>query len=140
MLSMAGMGWHIETAVHVLRLILSGAFDRFPSLQLIIGHLGEGLASMMSRIDHTLPSEVTNLKRQVGAYLSENLHYTFSGFNYTAPFLDLLLNVGVERIMFSADYPYASMAQARTFLDQLPVSPADKERIAHGNAECLLRM
>jgi predicted TIM-barrel fold metal-dependent hydrolase len=65
---------------------------------------------------------------------------TFSGFNYTAPFLDLMLNVGVERIMFSADYPYASMAEARAFLEQLPVSPADKERIAHGNAERLLRL
>ena len=140
MLAMAGWGWHIETAVHVLRLILSGAFDRFPDLQVIIGHLGEGLASMMARIDHTLPVEVTKLKRPMGAYLRENLHYTFSGFNYTAPFLDLMLNVGVERIMFSSDYPYASMAEARTFLEQLPVSPADKERIAHGNAERLLRL
>ena len=140
MLAMAGWGWHIETAVHVLRLTLSGAFDRYPSLQLIIGHLGEGLASMMSRIDHTLPAQVTKLKRPIRAYLSENIHYTFSGFNYTAPFLDLLLNVGVDQIMFSADYPYASMAQARAFLDQLPVSSADKERIAHGNAERLLRL
>ncbi|MGD0005912.1 MAG: amidohydrolase family protein [Anaerolineaceae bacterium] len=140
MLAMAGWGWHIETAVHVLRLILSGAFDRYPGLQLIIGHLGEGLSSMMSRIDHTLPQPVTKLKRPVRAYLCENIHYTFSGFNYTAPFLDLLLNVGVDQIMFSADYPYASMAQARAFLDQLPVSPADKERIAHGNAERLLRL
>jgi len=54
-------------------------------------------------------------------------------------FLDLLLEVGVDRIMFSADHPYASMAEARTFLDQLPVSPADRERIAHGNAERLFR-
>jgi predicted TIM-barrel fold metal-dependent hydrolase len=138
MLAMAGWGWHIETAVHVLRLILSGAFDRYPGLQVIIGHLGEGLASMMSRIDHTMSQQVTKLKRPMGAYLRENLHYTFSGFNYIPPFLDLMLNVGAERIMFSADYPYASMAEARAFLDQLPVSPADRERIAHGNAERLL--
>jgi len=140
MLAMAGWGWHIETAIHILRLILSGAFDRYPGLQVIIGHLGEGLSSMMSRIDHILSADMTKLKRPMGAYLRENLHYTFSGFNYTAPFLDLLLQVGVERIMFSADYPYASMAQARAFLDQLPVSPADRERIAHGNAEHLLGM
>ena len=76
----------------------------------------------------------------MGAYLRKNLHYTFSGFNWTPTFLDLLLEVGVDRIMFSADYPYASMVQARAFLDQLPVSPADKERIAHGNAERLLRL
>ena len=63
-----------------------------------------------------------------------------SGFNWTPAFLDLLLQVGADRIMFSTDYPYSSMTEACTFLDQLPVSPADKERIAHGNAERLLRL
>jgi predicted TIM-barrel fold metal-dependent hydrolase len=139
-LSTAAWGWHIETAIHVLRLILSGAFDRYPSLQLVIGHLGETLPFMLPRLDLALPTQVTKLDRPIGAYLRENLHYTFSGFNYTPTFLDLLLQVGVDRIMFSADYPYASMVQARTFLDQLPVSPADKERIAYGNAERLLRL
>lgn len=62
----------------------------------------------------------------------------FSGFNWTPAFLDLLIQVGIDRIMFSTDYPYASMAEARAFLDQLPVSPAHRERIAHGNAERLL--
>ncbi|MFL5700067.1 MAG: amidohydrolase family protein [Ktedonobacteraceae bacterium] len=139
-LSTAAWGWHIETAIHVLRLILSGAFDRYPSLQLVIGHLGETLPFMLPRLDLALPTQVTKLDRPIGAYLRENLHYTFSGFNYTPTFLDLLLQVGVDRIMFSADYPYASMVQARTFLDQLPVSPADKARIAHGNVERLLRL
>ena len=81
---------------------------------------------------------MTKLKRPMSAYLAENVHYTFSGFNFTPTFLDLALHVGVERIMFSADYPYSSMAQARAFLDQLPVTPADRGRIAHGNAETLL--
>jgi predicted TIM-barrel fold metal-dependent hydrolase len=83
---------------------------------------------------------MTKLDRPISAYLRENVHYTFSGLNYTATFLDLLLEVGVDRIMFSADSPYSSMVEARTFLDQLPVSPADKQRIAHGNAERLLRL
>jgi uncharacterized protein len=61
-------------------------------------------------------------------------------FNFPATFLDLLLEVGVERIMFSADYPYESMAEARSFLDQIPVTPADRERIAHGNAERLFNL
>jgi hypothetical protein len=81
---------------------------------------------------------ITGLRRQISAYLRENVHYTFSGFNFTPTFLDLLLQVGVDRIMFSADHPYGSMAQARAFLDHLPVSTADRERIAHGNAERLL--
>lgn len=133
-------GWHIETAIHVLRLILSGAFDHYPNLQIVIGHMGEALPFMLPRLDRTLPTQVTKLARPVGTYLRENIHYTFSGFNFTATFLDLLLQVGVDRIMFSADYPWGSMAQARSFLDQLPVSTADKERIAHGNAERLLRL
>jgi hypothetical protein len=135
--AVAGWGWHIETAVHVLRMILGGAFDRYPELQLIIGHMGEGLPFMQSRVD-IMTTRVTGLKRPISAYLRENVHYTFSGFNFTPTFLDLLLQVGIDRIMFSADYPYGSMAQARAFLDQLPVCAADKERIAHGNAERLL--
>lgn len=139
-LATAAWGWHIETALHVLRIILSGVFDRYPSLQLIIGHLGETLPFMLPRLNLALPPQVTKLERSLGEYLRENLHYTFSGFNYTPSFLNLLLEVGADRIMFSADYPYSSMAQARLFLDQLPVSPADREKIAHGNAERLLRL
>ena len=139
-LANSGWGWHIETAIHTLRLILSGAFDRYPRLQLIIGHLGEALPFMLPRIDRNLPMAVTKLRRPIGAYLRENVYYTISGFNFTPPFLDLFSEVGAHRIIFSADYPYGSMSEARQFLEQLPVSPADKERIAHGNAELLLRL
>src|SRR5215218_10037968 len=140
LLATAGWGWHIETATHVLRLVLGGAFDRYPGLQLVIGHLGEGLVFMLPRLEMALPEEATRLDRPVGDYLRENVHYTFGGFNWTPAFLDLLLQVGADRIMFSTDHPYGSMAEARTFLDQLPVSAADKERIVHGNAERLLRL
>jgi uncharacterized protein len=143
-LATAAWGWHVDTATHVLRLVLGGVFDRYPSLQLVIGHMGETLPFMLPRIElafsHPMMSQVTKLDRPIGAYFRENLHYTFSGFNWIPTFLNLLLQVGVDRIMFSADYPYASMAEARAFLDQLPVSPADKVRIAHGNAERLLRL
>ncbi|SHK04323.1 amidohydrolase family protein [Propionispora hippei] len=140
MLSTAGWGWHIETAVHILRLILGGVFDRYPKLQFIIGHMGEALPFMLPRIDLVMQPELTKLQRPVAAYLRENIHYTFSGFNFTAAFLNLLLEVGVDRIMFSADYPYGSMEKGRAFLAQLPVSSADREKIAHGNAERLLRL
>ncbi len=83
---------------------------------------------------------MTKLARPISAYLREQVHYTFSGFNVPATFLDLLLEVGADRIMFSADHPYASMQEARAFLDRLPVSAADRARIAHGNAERLLKM
>lgn len=139
-LSTGAWGWHIETATHVLRLILAGAFDRYPTLQIVIGHMGEALPFMLDRLDMALPPVVTKLQRPIGAYLRENLHYTFGGFNWTQTFLTLFLQVWVERILFSADHPFRSMAEARAFLDLLPVSSADRERIAHGNAERLLRL
>jgi predicted TIM-barrel fold metal-dependent hydrolase len=139
-LAASAWGWHIETATHVIRLILGGVFDRYPQLQIVIGHLGEGLPFMLPRLDRNLPREVTKLERPAADYLRQNVHYTFGGFNFPATFLDLLLEVGVGRIMFSVDYPYGSMAVARAFLEQLPVNATDRERIAHGNAEALFKL
>ncbi len=136
MMAGPGWGWHIETALHVLRMALGGVFDVHPGLQVVVGHMGETLPFMIERVD-VMAQSMTGLKKPVGAYLRENVHYTFSGFNFTSVFLQLLLEVGVERIMFSADHPYQPMAQATAFLNALPVSPADRERIAHGNAETL---
>lgn len=138
LLSLAGWGWHIETAIHVLRLILSGAFDRFPKLQLMIGHMGEVLPFMVPRLDRVLTTNVTRLQRAPSEYLRNNVYYTFSGFNWTPQFLELLLQVGVDRMMFSTDYPYQSMTEATDFLAGLSLSASDRERIAHGNAEGLL--
>jgi predicted TIM-barrel fold metal-dependent hydrolase len=135
-----GWGWHIETAIHVLRLILGGVFDRHPKLQVVIGHLGEGIPFMMPRLNKNLPPEMTKLQRRMAEYLRQNVHYTFGGFNFPATFKNLLDEVGVERIMFSVDHPYGSMAEARAFLEQFPVSAADREAIAHGNAEKLYKM
>jgi uncharacterized protein len=131
-------GWHIETSVHLIRMMLGGVFDRYPKLQVVIGHLGEGIPFMLPRLNKNLPKEVTKLDRPLEAYLRGNVHYTFGGFNFPATFLNLLLEVGVGRIMFSVDHPYGSMAEARAFLQQIPVSEVDRERIAHGNAEKLL--
>jgi predicted TIM-barrel fold metal-dependent hydrolase len=136
MMAGAGWGWHIETALHVLRMILGGVFDAHPALQIVVGHMGETLPAMLERVDVMAPA-MTKLKKPVSAYLRENVHYTFSGFNFLPAFLDLFLEVGVDRIMFSTDHPYQSMAESRAFLDRLPVSSADRERIAHGNAERL---
>ena len=140
MLAGGAWGWHIETAVHMIRVVCGGVFDRFPNLQFVIGHMGEGLPFFFQRLD-IIPMATTKLKRPIISYLKENVHYTFSGMNFPPTFLDLLLELGgVDRVMFSADYPYQSMSQARAFLEQIPVSAADKERIAHGNAERLFRL
>jgi predicted TIM-barrel fold metal-dependent hydrolase len=138
MLAGPAWGWHIETGVHVIRMMVRGVFDRFPKLQLVIGHMGEGLPFMLPRLERAgagIPAP--RFKRSLGDYLRQNLHYTFAGFNFPTTFQNLLGEVGIERIMFSTDYPYGSMADARAFLQGLPIGVADRERIAHGNAEAL---
>jgi hypothetical protein len=136
MMAGPGWGWHIETALHALRIILGGVFDAHPELQVVVGHMGETLPAVLQRVDVMAPA-MTKLEKPISAYLRQNVHYTFSGFNFLPAFLELILQVGVDRIMFSTDHPYQSMAEGRAFLDRLPVSDADRERIAHGNAERL---
>lgn len=136
-LAAAAWGWHIETGLHLLRLILAGTFDRLPTLQVVVGHLGEGLPFMLQRADERLPREVTGLERPVSRYLCENVHLSISGFFYLAPFLNALHEFGADRILFSVDYPFSSNEEGRAFLDRIPVSPQDREKIAHGNAERL---
>jgi uncharacterized protein len=137
-LATVGWGWHINTATHVLRLILGGVFDRYPSLQIIIGHMGEATSFMLPRFDATLTPELTGLRHPVSTYLRQNLHYTFANFNDEATYANLIAQVGVGRVCFSADYPFGSMRAARAFLDNLPLSRDDRASISHRNAERLL--
>ncbi|OBA61209.1 amidohydrolase [Mycobacterium sp. 1100029.7] len=133
-----GWGWHINTATHVLRLILGGVFDTYPDLQVIIGHMGEATSFMLPRFDATLKPELTGLKHPVSTYLRRNLHYTFANFNDEATYANLVANVGIDRVAFSADYPFGSMTTARAFLDKLPLTDDERARISHRNAEKLL--
>jgi predicted TIM-barrel fold metal-dependent hydrolase len=137
-LATVGWGWHINTATHVLRLILGGVFDRHPRLQFIIGHMGEATSFMLPRFDATLKPELTGLAHPVSTYLRQNLHYTFANFNDEATYANLVAQVGVERVAFSADYPFGSMRAARDFLDKLPLSDDERAAISHRNAEQLL--
>jgi predicted TIM-barrel fold metal-dependent hydrolase len=137
-LATVGWGWHINTATHVLRLILGGVFDRYPELQIIIGHMGEATSFMLPRFDATLKPELTRLRHPVSTYLRQNVHYTFANFNDVATYANLVAQVGVGRVAFSADYPFGSMRAARAFLDKLPLSDDDRASISHRNAEQLL--
>jgi uncharacterized protein len=140
-LALSAWGWHAETAIHTLRLVLSGALDRHPGLKIVIGHMGEALPFMLDRIDETTAATAkTHLRRSVRETLTDQVWITTSGFFTMVPFMAALMTFGVDRIMFSVDYPFASNARARAFLDALPVSPADREKIAHGNADQLLRL
>ena len=137
--AIAGWGWHADTAVHVLRMVLSGALDRHPKLQLIIGHMGEGLATMLPRFDQVFGT-VRKTPRSVSQTILEQVHVTTSGFQTLPLFLALLETFGADRIMYSADYPFVPNDAGGSFLKGLPVSPADLAKIAHGNADRLLRL
>jgi len=139
-LSTAGWGWHVETGMHCLRLILSGLFDRFEKLKIIIGHMGENLPFSIARAEMVFGQRAPNLKRSVGEYFCEHFYLTTSGYFTTPPFLCMLQVAGMDRIMFSVDYPFSPNTLGRKFLDNLAVSPEDMEKITHRNAEKLLKL
>ena len=120
-------------------MVLSGALDRHPKLQLIIGHMGEGLATMLPRFDQVFGT-VRKTPRSVSQTILEQVHVTTRGFQTLPLFLALLETFGADRIMYSADYPFVPNAAGGNFLKGLPVSPADLAKIAHGNADRLLRL
>jgi hypothetical protein len=139
-LALAGWGWHCETGLHALRLVLGGVFDRFPGLHVIIGHMGENIPFSLARADQVLTPFAGYLQRSVADYFHENFYITTSGYFTFAPLLCALMVLGADRIIFSVDYPFSDNVEGRTFLDAAPINPADREKIAHGNVERLLRM
>jgi len=139
-LSISGWGWHSEVAIHVLRLALSGALDRHPRLKLIIGHMGEGLPAMLARCDQVFARDVAHLKRSLSQTILDHVYVTTSGL-FTVPPFEVVLSVfGIDRVLFSIDYPYSSNRSGRAFLDQLKLTAADLGMLAHGNADQLLKL
>ncbi len=135
-----GWGWHMETGIHALRMILGGVFDRYPSLQLILGHWGEMIPFYLARVDEAISPAAKHLQRPVADYFLQQVYVTPSGMFTLPPFLLTLQIIGADRIMYAVDYPFIAGDQARTFLEQVPISPVDKEKIAHGNAEKVLKL
>ncbi len=139
-LATSAWGWHVETGLHSLRLVAAGVFDRFPNLQIIIGHMGENLPFSLARADERLAPFTGHLQRQVKDYFLTNFHITTSGYFTLPPLLCALMVFGVDRILFSVDYPFASNTPAKDLLATAPLSTADLEKIAHLNAERLLKL
>jgi uncharacterized protein len=139
-LATSAWGWHMETGIHALRMILAGIFDRYPSLQLILGHWGEMIPFYLARIDWALSPIAKYLQRPVADYFLQQMHITPSGMFTLPPFMLTLQIMGADRILYAVDYPFIAGDQARAFLENAPISPADKEKIAHGNAETLLKL
>ena len=130
----SGWGWHLETGIQAVRLILSGVFDHFPDLQIILGHWGESMLFYLDRIND-LSEVAKTLKKPVADYVRENFYITPSGI-FSSNYLNWSLAVvGAERIMFSTDYPYkiAPSRGARDFIEKSGLADETKALIANGN-------
>jgi predicted TIM-barrel fold metal-dependent hydrolase len=139
-LATAAWGWHAEAGMHSLRLIVSGLFDRFPKLKLIIGHMGEDLPFSIARAEAVLSGVTKHLQRRVGEYFLQHFHITTSGYFTLPPFQCAMEVVGADRILFSVDYPYSPNTVGRNFLNSLTISPEEISKISGGNAERLLKL
>jgi uncharacterized protein len=137
-LSISAYGWHQEVVTQCLRMITSGVFDRFPGLQIIIGHMGEGLPFFYRRIVEKM-SEVTQstLDKPFEQYFHDNFWFTTSAF-FQDELLDLLLKyISVDRVMFATDYPFVNMKEGTDWFRAVDLPRDAKEKIAFRNAENL---
>jgi gamma-resorcylate decarboxylase len=131
----------VETATHALRLITSGLFDRFPKLTVIIGHMGELLPFAIHRLEQRIKNIPTlKLARRPSQYLQENFYMTTSGNNHTQSLIGTILQLGSDRIMFAADYPFEEMHEGAAWFDAVPISEADRRKIGRTNAQRLLKL
>lgn len=138
-LGSGAFGWHAEVAIHVFRLALAGTFERHPGLTIIVGHMGEMLPFMLDRADKVFQG-MKVLDEPISKTILENVYITTSGVFSTSAFLNALTSFGADRIMFSVDYPYSSNITGKEWFDSIPVSPADRLKMMHGNADRLLKL
>lgn len=127
-----------ETAVHALRLMASGLFDAHPKLKIIIGHMGEGLPYSMWRVDNrnawVKAPKTYPAKRPLAEYFRENFYITTSGNFRTQALIDAMLEIGADRILFSADWPFENIDHAANWFDACTISEADRKKIGRTNA------
>jgi predicted TIM-barrel fold metal-dependent hydrolase len=138
-LQTAAWGFTVETATQGIRLVLSGVFEAYPNLKIILGHMGEGLPFLLWRIDHAL-SRPGN--RQIGfrEQFSQHFYITTSGNFSTPALLCSMLELGVDRILFSVDWPFVANGPGTEWMSQLQISAEDKVKILSGNAKRLLKL
>jgi len=136
-----GWGWHSETAIHVLRLLLAGIFDKYPDLKIIIGHMGEMIPMMMVRSDRAFsPGTGGANQRTLIETFKRQVFITTSGI-FTQPPLQMAIDTfGMNNIMFSIDYPFSSNEMGIEFLRNMKLPAEQIRQIAHGNADKLLHL
>jgi predicted TIM-barrel fold metal-dependent hydrolase len=136
-------GFAAETSIHALRLMGSGLFDDYPSLKIILGHLGEGLPCNIWRIDNRVSRTLgakPSAKRPIVHYLRENFYITTSG-NFRTPTLtEVVAEVGADRVLYSVDFPFEDTAIAADWFDHAAISDSDREKIGRGNAQRLFHL
>ena len=146
MLPGPALGFGAESALHSMRLIYSGAFDRHPNLQVVLGHLGEGLYFWLYRLDFefTKPwlqrSPLIKAERRPSEYLRENFYASTSGHFQSSAFAVTLAEIGADRVLFATDYPYEDSGQAVEWLESQPIDDVDRAKILHGNAARLFKV
>jgi len=141
-------GFAVETGLHLLRIITSGVFDRFPKLQIVVGHLGEALPFWMFRIDFMHRRAVAGkryaslraLERAPSQYLRENVYVTTSGMAWEPVILFVHSVMGADRVMYAMDYPYQFVPEEVRVTDDLPLSLEDKRKLYQLNAERVFRL
>ncbi|MDO0932278.1 amidohydrolase family protein [Streptomyces sp. DG2A-72] len=131
-------GWHCETSLHALRLIVAGVFDRWPGLKIIIGHLGEGIPFHLGRIDDMFARHADRLAKPVSVYFRHNFWVTTSGYFFDGPFQLAREAFGDDRIILFVDYPFSDNKRATDWFQQLDLPNEIREQIAYGTAEALL--
>jgi predicted TIM-barrel fold metal-dependent hydrolase len=138
--SLGAWGWHNEAGIHVLRLILSGAFEKFPDLRVISGHWGEMVPFFLERLDDVIPPKATGLSGTISEIYRRHVWVTPSGM-FGLPHFEFIHKViGADRIIWSVDYPFLTLNGTREFIGKLPVSEDDREKMAHLNAEKLFNL
>ncbi len=144
----AVFGFAVETGLHALRLVVAGVFDRFPKLQVVLGHLGEALPYWFSRLDY-MHGIMTRTGRYPGAqplkhpashYLKNNFHYTTSGMGWTPAIMFVHGVVGPDRLFYAMDYPYQFLPDEVAEQDRLPMPESDKKKFFEENAKRLFQL
>lgn len=138
-------GFGMEAGTHAVRLIMSGVFDRYPRLRIVLGHMGEGLPFWMWRLDHMYKRRSKDGRMKPNAlipseYFRRNFAVTTSGFE-DEDILDLVIKrAGIDNVLWAIDYPYESSADAAAFIDRATLTPSQRASICHGNAERLFHI
>lgn len=138
-LQSAAWGFTIDTATQAIRLVLSGVFDAYPNLKIILGHQGESLPFSLWRISHGL-SRVGNKSIAFRDYFVRHFWITTSGHFSTPALLCSMMEMGVDRILFSIDYPFVDNAPGTEWMATVPLCAEDREKILNSNATRLLKL